>query len=829
MTERRRPGGALSGPADEGTARTGSAQAGAPMPGRFPRPLACCLAVLSLSGCGAVTDGSAVPALWGAGAAVLLAGGSAYVARRATARPLLRARDQAERNLDALMQERQGLAAERETQDRRLHAYAGERQQLLHEREQLLRTLDELTRQSEETAERQAGTDDLVTELSAERDVLTAARDALVLERDALAKERDELEGSVDSTFVNLAMRTLTLVERQLVLIEALEGREADPAQLESLFRLDHLATRMRRNSENMLLLAGLENSHRSRKTVTLLDVARAAVSEIERYERVKLGFLASIRLSGAVADDTSHLVAELLENATAFSPPQDQVEVGGWLLDNGELMISVVDRGIGLPGERLRALNEQLSEPSEPGSDRRDALLAGALTGRSMGLFVVARLARRHGIRVQLRENAQGGGITAMVMLPREALQQDAVTNTDLDDQRRAERTVSSAAESARIQAEALAAAQARPVVPAPRPEAVVPGGEPPVLPRRKPANQTSPIAPSPAVPSPTATTPAAPEAAAPAAPAAAADAATAGHGPQDVTATPPAAVEQPAEQPVAQPVEQPPADPSSPGRPDDQAAQHGRADERIPEQPRDGARAPERGTLPDDAPVTSLGLPRRIPRGNGLPGTGETPTSGLRRLAVEESTPARTAPPAADGGRPAAVPPVTGQPVTGQPVAEQHAPARSGVSPEELRRRLGVFQGGLRRAARDSALAAPATAHPEQASTTPPTGDRAAGDRPTGDRPTGDRPDENPPTGDRPDEDLITENRPTTTGPSTAAPTTALPTSTAPTSTAPTSSAPTTAPPTTIRPAVPPLTHPSAAPAAERPQDPAAEGDNR
>ncbi|GHH66070.1 hypothetical protein GCM10018781_19330 [Kitasatospora indigofera] len=810
MTERRRPGGALSGPADEGTARTGSAQAGAPMPGRFPRPLACCLAVLSLSGCGAVTDGSAVPALWGAGAAVVLAGGSAYVARRATARPLLRARDQAERNLDALMQERHGLTAERETQDRRLHAYAGERQQLLHEREQLLRTLDELTRQSEETAERQAGTDALVTELSAERDVLTAARDALVLERDALAKERDELEGSVDSTFVNLAMRTLTLVERQLVLIEALEGREADPAQLESLFRLDHLATRMRRNSENMLLLAGLENSHRSRKTVTLLDVARAAVSEIERYERVKLGFLASIRLSGAVADDTSHLVAELLENATAFSPPQDQVEVGGWLLDNGELMISVVDRGIGLPGERLRALNEQLSEPSEPGSDRRDALLAGALTGRSMGLFVVARLARRHGIRVQLRENAQGGGITAMVMLPREALQQDAVTNTDLDDQRRAERTVSSAAESARIQAEALAAAQARPAVPAPRPEAVVPGGEPPVLPRRKPANQTPPTAPAPAA--------TAPAAAAPAAPAAAADAAAAGHGPQDVATTPPAAVEQPAEQPaeqpVAQPVEQPPADPSSPVRPDEQAARHGRADERIPEQPRDGARAPERGTLPDDAPVTSLGLPRRIPRGNGLPGTGETPTSGLRRLAVEESTPARTAPPAADGGRPAA----GQQPVTGQPVAEQHAPARSGVSPEELRRRLGVFQGGLRRAARDSALAAPAAAHPEQAPTTPPTGDRPTEHRPDGERPTGDRPDENPPTGDRPDEDRITENRPTTTGPSTAAPTTTGPTT-----------PPTTAPPTTIRPAVPPLTDPSAAPAAERPQDPAAEGDNR
>ncbi|GGV14702.1 hypothetical protein GCM10010495_30830 [Kitasatospora herbaricolor] len=797
MTERRRPGGASSGPADEGSARTGSAQADAPTPGRFPRPLACCLAVLSLSGCGAAADGSAVPALWGAGAAVVLAGGSAYVARRATARPLLRARDQAERNLQALMEERHGLAAERETQDRRLHAYAGERQQLLHEREQLLRTLDELTRQAEETAERQAGTDTLVTELSAERDALTTARDALLLERDALAKEVDELEGSVDSTFVNLAMRTLTLVERQLVLIEALEGREADPAQLESLFRLDHLATRMRRNSENMLLLAGLENSHRSRKTVTLLDVVRAAVSEIERYERVKLGFLAPIRLSGAVADDTSHLVAELLENATAFSPPQDQVEVGGWLLDNGELMISVVDRGIGLPGERLRTLNEQLSEPSEPGSDRRDALLAGALTGRSMGLFVVARLARRHGIRVQLRENVQGGGITAMVMLPREALQQDAVTNTDLDDQRRAERTVTSAAESARAQAEALAAAQARPIVPAPRPEATTPDGEPPVLPRRKPAAQAAPPART-AEPGP-----------------------AAGPGPQDLPAVPPAAGEQPAER-----APDGSDRPASAAVPEEGAAQHGRADEPISGRPQDGTRAPGRGTEQDDAPVTPLGLPRRIPRGNGLPGTGETPTSGLRRLAVEESTPARTAPAAADGrpggagqdvpgqdvpGRPGSGRRAAEQPVAEQPVAEQHAPTRSGTSPEELRRRLGVFQGGLRRAARDSALAG---AQPAQASTASPTGDRTGdqtedqtedrtGDH-SGARTTGKRPIEDGPAEDRPTEDRPTEDRTTGNGP-------------------------TTAPPTTARPSVTPLPEPPAAPAAEQPQDTAVEGENR
>ncbi len=615
MTERRRPGRARSGPADEGPARTGTTQAGPGLAeagirtaGRFPRPLACCLAVLSLSGCGATTDGSAGPGLLGAGAAaaVVLAGGSALVARRVTKRPLERARDQDASNLGAVLEERAGLAAERDAQERRLHAYAAERQALLQERENLLRRQDELTRQWTGAAEQQTATSARLAELVSEHD-------ALAKERDELAKERDELEGSVDSTFVNLAMRTLTLVERQLVLIETLEGREADPAQLESLFRLDHLATRMRRNSENMLLLAGLENSHRSRKTVTLLDVVRAAVSEIERYERVRLGFLASIRLSGAVADDTSHLVAELLENATAFSPPQDQVEVGGWLLDNGELMISVTDRGIGLPGERLRALNEQLSEPSEPGADRRDALLAGALTGRSMGLFVVARLARRHGIRVQLRENAQGGGVTAMVMLPREALLQDAVTTTDLDDQRRAERTAASVAATARAQAEAAAVALP-PVDPAPRPGAPLADGDLPVLPRRKPAAQA-------AEPTPERTV-----------------------------------------APVA---------------------------EHLPEQTRGEHPAPYDPPAAGAGPVTPLGLPRRVPRGNGLPGTGETPTSGLRRLAAEPE-------PAA---APAAIP--TAPAIPSAPAG----PARTGVSPEELRRRLGVFQGGLRRAARESA----------------------------------------------------------------------------------------------------------------------------
>ncbi|WP_051966526.1 sensor histidine kinase [Kitasatospora mediocidica] len=645
---------------------------------RLAAPLLGLPALTALSGCGLASGSGAAPALWTAGsaAAVVLLGGTAVVVRRVTARPLERARDQAAQNLGALLEERAGLVAERDAYLGELRTQAAERHQLLQGRDELLRRQGEFTKQWNDAVAVQTEMAGQLEEVRRGREQVIWERDELLKERDELAKERDELQGSVDATFVNLAMRTLTLVERQLVLIEALEGREADSAQLESLFRLDHLATRMRRNSENMLLLAGMENSHRSRKTVTLLDVVRAAVSEIERYERVKLGFLAAVRLTGSVADDTSHLLAELLENATAFSPPQDQVEVGGWLLDNGEVMISVVDRGIGLPAERLRALNEQLAEPSETGAERRDALLAGALTGRSMGLFVVARLARRHDIRVQLRENAQGGGVTAMVVLPREALQQDAVSTADLDDQRRAERTVTSTAAQARAVEAAAAAAQpvplgtlplgALPRVAAQRGSGAGGAGAGaadgaaadaglPALPRRKPA-----AAPAPA-PAPAAVAPA----------------------PEPTPAPAPA----PAVAPVA-PV--PTVEPAEGGA------------------------------------VTPIGLPRRLPRGNGLPGTGETPASGLRRFTAEpEAAPAPSPDPVAGdavtGGGPRHAqpspvePPPAVQPSAEPLPAEQPAVApRSGISPEELRRRLGGFQSGLRQAAAESAAAESAAAAP-------------------------------------------------------------------------------------------------------------------
>ncbi|MFF2850702.1 nitrate- and nitrite sensing domain-containing protein [Streptomyces sp. NPDC058001] len=261
-------------------------------------------------------------------------------------------------------------------------------------------------------------------------------RKHLVGQRSGMADERAEMRaeladaterlerarGSIEGTFVNLALRTLGLVERQLAVIENLEDREQDPDRLATLFKLDHFATVMRRHSENLLVLAGAEHVHQHAGPVPLVDVARAAVSEIERYERVRITSLPPhAHVVGFAADDLSHLVAELLENATSFSPPDATVEVSGWLLENGEVMLSVQDEGIGMTSERLRELNVRLSEfdPDDPGCEpgaRDDD------NGLGLGLYVVARLAHRHGVRVQLREQKQGG-VAAVAVLPKALL----------------------------------------------------------------------------------------------------------------------------------------------------------------------------------------------------------------------------------------------------------------------------------------------------------------------------------------------------------------------------------------------------------------------
>ncbi|MFD7381102.1 nitrate- and nitrite sensing domain-containing protein [Streptomyces anulatus] len=261
-----------------------------------------------------------------------------------------------------------------------------------------------------------------VESLTDERSKLITGREALVaqraeLQKDAteLATQLEQLRNTVNHTFVNLSLRTLGLVERQLGVIEGLEEREQDPERLATLFKLDHMATVMRRHSENMLVLAGAEHGHGHAGPIPLVDVARAAVSEIERYERVTIQSLPPhAQIAGFAADDLSHLLAELLENATSFSPPDSQVELSGWLLESGEVMLSVSDAGIGMSTVRMGELNARLADPAsfEPGERHID------MTGAGLGLQVTSLLAARHGVRVQLREQ-KGSGVTAVVVLP--------------------------------------------------------------------------------------------------------------------------------------------------------------------------------------------------------------------------------------------------------------------------------------------------------------------------------------------------------------------------------------------------------------------------
>ncbi|MGX1028128.1 nitrate- and nitrite sensing domain-containing protein [Streptomyces ambofaciens] len=250
--------------------------------------------------------------------------------------------------------------------------------------------------------------------LVGQRQKMADAREELRAELAESAAQLDVVRKSIGSTFVNLALRTLGLVERQLAVIESLEEREQDPDRLATLFKLDHFATVMRRHSENLLVLAGTEHVQHSASPVPLVDVVRAAVSEIERYERVRIAALPPhAHVAGFAADDLSHLLAELMENATSFSPPDLPVEVSGWLLENGEVMLSVQDEGIGMATERLQRLNARLTDfdPDAPYDQEGE-------DGLGLGLYVVARLAHRHGARVRLREQKQGG-VAAVVVLP--------------------------------------------------------------------------------------------------------------------------------------------------------------------------------------------------------------------------------------------------------------------------------------------------------------------------------------------------------------------------------------------------------------------------
>ncbi|WP_243791440.1 nitrate- and nitrite sensing domain-containing protein [Saccharopolyspora gloriosae] len=223
-----------------------------------------------------------------------------------------------------------------------------------------------------------------------------------------LASEQALLRNNVNDLFVNLARRSQTLVQRQLSLIDRLEQDEQDPDQLSSLFELDHLATRMRRNNENLLILGGTDLTRRMMQPVPLTEVVGAAVSEVEQYTRVSVADSPELGIQGRVVNDFVHLVAELLENATVFSNPDTEVTVRT-AYRRQELVLEIRDRGVGIDAAELGEINERLTRPPE----------IDVAVSRRMGLYVVGQLARRHDIRVDLRNNGDlEGGVTASVRL---------------------------------------------------------------------------------------------------------------------------------------------------------------------------------------------------------------------------------------------------------------------------------------------------------------------------------------------------------------------------------------------------------------------------
>ena len=227
-----------------------------------------------------------------------------------------------------------------------------------------------------------------------------------------LAANEAALRGNVNAMFVNLSRRSQSLVERQIRVITQLEQSEQDSERLASLFQVDHLATRMRRNSENLLVLAGHELSRRWGRPVGLVDVIRAAVSEIDQYERVALNVQSGIAVRRDAVRDVVHLTAELVENATSFSAADHPVTIAAYVLNSGGALIEITDQGVGMKAEEMANANWRLDNPP----------MVDVAVSRRMGLFVVARLAARHGIRVRLRAG-QSRGLSALVWLPDEAI----------------------------------------------------------------------------------------------------------------------------------------------------------------------------------------------------------------------------------------------------------------------------------------------------------------------------------------------------------------------------------------------------------------------
>jgi len=216
------------------------------------------------------------------------------------------------------------------------------------------------------------------------------------------------LRKGIGEMFVNLARRNQALLDRQIEFIDELERGEEDPDQLENLYRLDHLATRMRRNAESLLVLAGAEPARRRGRPAPLANVVRAALAEVEDFGRIELLSFDEVLVASNAAADLAHLLSELMENATNFSPPETKVDVVGHRTKADGYVISVSDHGIGMSGDQIAEANDSLAKPP----------LVGLALSRSLGFIVVGRLAGRHGITVRTMPSP-AGGLTAVVSLP--------------------------------------------------------------------------------------------------------------------------------------------------------------------------------------------------------------------------------------------------------------------------------------------------------------------------------------------------------------------------------------------------------------------------
>jgi anti-sigma regulatory factor (Ser/Thr protein kinase) len=226
------------------------------------------------------------------------------------------------------------------------------------------------------------------------------------------ASQRAELLSGISGVYVSIARRSQVLLHRQLDLLDTMERRNTDPVELEDLYRLDYLTTRMRRHSESLLILSGIPAGRGWRDPIPLVDVLRAAVAEIEDIGRVQVREVPGVALAGPAVADIIHLLAELVENAASFSPPSTKVDVRARISRNG-LELEIEDSGFGMKDDALAQANTKLR------SERVDLL-----DTKQLGLFVVNRLAHRQDIRVELRHSA-GGGITAAVVLPEPLLRE--------------------------------------------------------------------------------------------------------------------------------------------------------------------------------------------------------------------------------------------------------------------------------------------------------------------------------------------------------------------------------------------------------------------